>query len=99
MSRLSELNTPVFWAEGHPGPVAAKGWEVAIGGRVRQPTTITYEDVMAMPFAVADARMTSVTGWSVRGKWKGVQLGHVIGLVDPKPEVAHVQFTCPMARR
>ena len=93
MSRLSELNTPVFWAEGHPGPLAAEGWEVQVGGLVGNPTTITYEDVVAMPTTVADARMTSVSGWSVRGKWEGVQLKHVIDSVKPMPEAAHVQFT------
>ena len=93
MSRLSELNTPVFWAEGHPGPLAAEGWEVQVGGLVGNPTTITYEDVVAMPTTVADARMTSVSGWSVRGKWAGVQLKHVIDSVKPMPEAAHVQFT------
>jgi DMSO/TMAO reductase YedYZ molybdopterin-dependent catalytic subunit len=92
VSRLAELNTPVFWAEGHPGALTAQGWEVEISGLVDNPATITYEEVAAMPATVADARMTSVSGWSVRGKWKGVQLSYLMDLVKPKPKAAHLQF-------
>lgn len=91
MSRLGELNTPIFWAEGHPGTLSTEDWEVKIGGLVGQPRTITFEEILAMPTTVADARITSVSGWSVRGNWEGVQLSHILGLVEPKPTASHVQ--------
>ncbi|TET53050.1 MAG: molybdopterin-binding oxidoreductase [Anaerolineales bacterium] len=93
MSRLSELQTPVFWAEGDPGPLSAEGWQVAVGGLVGRPATLSYEEVLALPKSVADARLTSVSGWSVRGKWEGVRLSDLLGAVEPKPEAAHVRFT------
>jgi DMSO/TMAO reductase YedYZ molybdopterin-dependent catalytic subunit len=92
LSRLSELKTPVFWAEGDPGRISVQGWQVEIGGLVANPATVTYNEVVAMPSTVADARLTSVSGWSVRGEWTGVQLSYLIDAAKPAPEAAHVQF-------
>jgi DMSO/TMAO reductase YedYZ molybdopterin-dependent catalytic subunit len=86
------MNTPVFWAEGHPGPLAAEGWEVEVGGMVDRRTTLTYEQILAMPKTVADARLTSVSGFSVRGEWGGVQLSHILALAGVKEGAGAVQF-------
>jgi DMSO/TMAO reductase YedYZ molybdopterin-dependent catalytic subunit len=93
MSKLNEMQTPVFWAEGHPGPLAAEGWQVRLGGLVEKPVTLTYEEILTLPKSTADARLTSVSGWSVRGKWGGVRLSDLLALAKPKPEATHVQFT------
>jgi DMSO/TMAO reductase YedYZ molybdopterin-dependent catalytic subunit len=93
MSKLKDMNTPIFWAEGHPGPLPAEGWEVQVGGLVERPLTLTYKELLALPKSIADARLTSVTRWSVRGEWGGVRLGDLFELVTPQPEAAHVQFT------
>jgi len=92
MSKLKDMHTPVFWAEGHPGPLSGQGWKVELGGLVEQPVTLTYEEVRALPKSTADARLTSVTRWSVRGTWGGVRLSDLAALVKPEPEAAHVQF-------
>ena len=93
MSKLNEMQTPVFWTEGHPGPLSAEGWQVRLGGLVEKPMTVTYEEIVALPKSIADARLTSVSGWSVRGKWGGVRLSDLLALAGPKPEANHVQFT------
>ena len=41
MSKLRSMNTPIFWAEGHPGPLPAEGWEVRVEGLVANPLTLT----------------------------------------------------------
>ena len=92
MSKLTEMQTPVFWAEGHPGPLSAEEWKVEIAGLVEKPTTLTYAEILALPKSVADARLTSVSGWSVRGKWGGVRLSDLLSIANPKPEGKHVQF-------
>lgn len=91
MSGLSRMGTPVFWAEGHPGLLAAEGWEVEIGGIVERPVTLSYEDILSMPKSVADARLTSVSGFSVRGKWGGVRLSDLLSLVGVKSRATHLQ--------
>jgi len=93
MSKLKDMNTPIFWAEGHPGLLSAEGWEVRVGGLVERPVTLTYEEILALPKSIADARLTSVTRWSVRGRWGGVRISDLIALVTPQPEAVHVQFT------
>lgn len=41
---------------------------------------------------VADARLTSVTRWSVRGKWGGVRFDHLLATAEIKSEATHVQL-------
>jgi DMSO/TMAO reductase YedYZ molybdopterin-dependent catalytic subunit len=92
MGKLKDMHTPVFWAEGHPGPLPAEGWQIELGGLVEQPVTLTYEEILALPKSIADARLTSVSGWSVRGKWGGVRLGDLLAVAGIGPGAAHVQF-------
>jgi len=92
MSQLKEMGTPIFWAEGHPGPLQADGWEVAVGGLVEKATTLSYRGILELPKAVVDARLTSVSGFSVGGKWGGLPLNELLAIVEPKPDVSHVQF-------
>lgn len=92
MSKLHQMNTPVFWAEGHPGPLDAEGWTVELGGLVEKPITLTYDDILTLPKSIADARLTSVTRWSVGGEWGGVRISDLLEVTGIKPEAAHVQF-------
>lgn len=92
MSRLSDLQTPIFWAEGRPGPLAAEGWRVEVSGLVEQPLEWTYEEILALPKGTVDAHLTSVSGWSVRGEWGGARFGDLLAPARPKPEASHVRF-------
>ena len=92
MSKLRDLGTPVFWAEGHPGLLPAEGWQVEIGGLVAKPTSLTYEQILLLPKSIADARLTSVSGFSVRGRWGGVRLSDLPAIADAKSEASHVRF-------
>ena len=92
MSKLKEMGTPVFWAEGHPGSLDAEGWEIDVGGLVQNPTTLTYQEILNLPETVVDARLTSVSGFSVGGAWGGVHLDEVFDIVGLDDEASHVQF-------
>lgn len=91
-NKLKAMHTPIFWAEGHPGPLSAKGWTVEIGGLVQRPTSLTYEELLALPQSIADARLTSVTRWTVRGEWGGVRFGDLFQVVGLAPGAAYVRF-------
>jgi len=93
VSKLKDMQTPVFWAEGHPGLLSPEGWPVRLGGLVEKPVTLTYEEILAIPKSIVDTRLTSVSGWSVRGKWGGVRLSDLLALAELKPEATHVRFT------
>jgi DMSO/TMAO reductase YedYZ molybdopterin-dependent catalytic subunit len=86
------MSTPVFWAEGHPGQLNAERWQVEVGGLVDSPAVLTYGEILALPKTVADARLTSVSGFSVRGKWGGVQLSYLMERAKTAPGASHVQF-------
>ncbi|MGC9357227.1 MAG: molybdopterin-dependent oxidoreductase [Anaerolineae bacterium] len=92
MSKLKDMHTPVFWAEGHPGPLPSQGWTIQIDGLVEGATTLTYEDLLELPKTVVEARLTSVTRWSVGGKWGGVHFRDLFHLVGLNSEATHVNF-------
>jgi len=92
MSILGDMGTPIFWAEGHPGPLQAAGWQVEINGLVERPATLDYAQILALPKTIADARLTSVSGFTVRGHWGGVRLSDLFEMVGVRPEATHARF-------
>ena len=92
MSILKRLQTPVFWAEGHPGELDRANWTIEVTGLCDNPQTFTWDQLLALPKTLADARLTSVTRWSVRGTWGGVKLSDIFDIVKIKPEVKYIRF-------
>jgi DMSO/TMAO reductase YedYZ molybdopterin-dependent catalytic subunit len=92
MSRLKELMTPVFWVEGHPGVLNREGWEIEVTGFCDKPGKITWNRLLSMPKAIADARLTSVTRFSVMGLWGGVRVSDILNDVQASPKVRYVRF-------
>lgn len=92
MSRLKDYKTPVFWAEGHPGTLDREGWEIEVKGLCETPRVFTWEDIQTMPRTIADARLTSVTRFSVRGQWGGIGISDLAAAVHPMPDVRFVRF-------
>ena len=92
MSRLKDLNTPVFWVEGHPGRLDRASWKIEVTGLCDHPRIITWTDLMAMRKSVADARLTSVTRFSVRGLWGGVRISDLMAATGVRPEARFLRF-------
>ncbi|HAR96264.1 MAG TPA: molybdopterin-binding oxidoreductase [Deltaproteobacteria bacterium] len=92
MSRLGEMGTPVFWAEGHPGVLKRESWQIQVSGLCDSPKTFSWDELMAMPKSVADARLTSVTRFSVRGRWGGIRVSDLLDAVGARADVSYVRF-------
>ncbi len=92
MSRLKELKTPVFWAEGHPGALDRIGWKIEVKGLCNNPKTISWNELSGLPKTIADARLTSVTRFSVRGNWGGVALADILELVKADAGAKYIRF-------
>ena len=92
MSRLKELRTPIFWAEGHPGKLNREGWSIEVSGFCANPRKFTWQDLIALPKSVADARLTSVTRFSVRGRWGGVKVADLLDAVQADSRTQYVRF-------
>jgi len=69
-------------------------WRLEIGGLVERPAAFTLAELRAMPPRTQITRHDCVEGWSSIGKWTGVPLAHVLGLVQPKPSAKFVLFRC-----
>ena len=92
MSRLKELRTPIFWAEGHPGKLNRESWVIEVSGLCANPKTFTWQELIALPKSIADARLTSVTRFSVRGRWGGVKVADLLDAVQADPATQYVRF-------
>jgi len=92
MHPLAKMKTPIFWAEGHPGQLNRENWVIEVSGLCENPKTFTWDDLQKMNKTIADARLTSVTRWSVRGNWGGVRLSDIMDSVKATSKVKYLRF-------
>ena len=92
MSKLAKMNTPVFWAEGHPGKLDKEIWKIEVTGLCAKPDTFTWAELQKLPKSVVKGRLTSVTRWSVEGNWGGVRLSDLLQKVEASDKVKWVRF-------
>ncbi len=69
-------------------------WKLQVDGLVEKPAAFTLAELRAMPSRTQITRHDCVEGWSTIGKWKGVQLSHVLAQVKPLPNAKYVVFRC-----
>ncbi|HET7930928.1 MAG TPA: molybdopterin-binding protein [Rhodanobacteraceae bacterium] len=96
--------SPEFRPNGSTNPqapayraLAANGfrdYELAVGGLVAHPLSLSLADLRALPNRTQITRHDCVEGWSVIGKWTGVQLSRVLKLAQPTPAARYVVFRC-----
>lgn len=92
MHKLAKINTPIFWAEGHPGKLNRDSWTLEVSGKCAKPSVFTWQDLMSLPNTVVHGRLTSVTRWSVYGAWGGVLLKDILNAVSCDSSVRYVRF-------
>jgi DMSO/TMAO reductase YedYZ molybdopterin-dependent catalytic subunit len=71
-----------------------KDWKLEVAGLVENPMAFSLAELRAMPSRTQITRHDCVEGWSTIGKWKGVQLSHVLEQVKPLPNAKYVVFRC-----
>ena len=92
MHKLAELNTPIFWAEGHPGSLQRENWQIAVTGCCAHPRIFSWQDLLALPQREVTSRLTSVTRWSVEGLWLGIPLAEILQVVQVSESCSYVRF-------
>ena len=66
-------------------------WRLTIGGLVDNPVTWDFEALMAEPQVEDVSDIHCVTQWSrYDNRWSGVATRHLVEVVKPRPEAAHV---------
>ncbi len=73
----------------------AKDWELVIDGMVRNPFTITFDELLAMPMVERDVTLTCVSnpiGGPYVGstRWQGVLVADIIRRADPEARAEQV---------
>ncbi len=68
------------------------GYRLAIGGLVERPQTFDIAALRAIANLEEITRHDCVEGWSVVGKWRGVPLADMLGVVRPKRDARYVMF-------
>lgn len=92
VNKLAAMNTPIFWAEGHPGALNREKWEISVSGSCEKPQVFSWAQLNALPQSEVQGRLTSVTRWSVDGLWKGVALSTLLKEVGMKPSCRYIRF-------
>lgn len=71
--------------------VELKDWKLQIDGAVEFPTTLTWDDFMALPQTEDISDFHCVTTWSkLNMNWKGVRMLDIAALVHPKENATHI---------
>lgn len=70
-----------------------KSWRLDIGGLVRRPVSLDYEQLTRLPRAEQVTTFHCVTGWTVKNvHWAGVRFEHLLELVQPLPGATAIEF-------
>ena len=93
MSVLKRLGTPVFYVEGVPTDLNRDNWRLDVDGLVAGPRSFRFAELEAMPIATVDARLTSVSGWSVRAAWQGIRFSDFLAHARPRAAATDVLFS------
>lgn len=77
--------------------LAANGfrdYRLEVGGLVTHPLSLSLDQLRLLPNRTQITRHDCVEGWSVIGKWTGVQLSRVLQLAQPNAAARYVVFHC-----
>lgn len=96
--------SPVFRPNGSTNPQAPayrelvandfRGYQLEVGGLVANPLSLSLAALQKLPTRTQITRHDCVEGWSVIGKWTGVQLSHVLNMAQPAKAARYVVFRC-----
>ena len=82
---------PVLHAGSVPVYDDLSEWNMLIGGLVKEPKTLTWQELLALPTSEVTVDIHCVTKWSkFDTPWKGVPFSAVLNLVDVAPEATHL---------
>jgi DMSO/TMAO reductase YedYZ molybdopterin-dependent catalytic subunit len=88
---LSELGMPVFAAGGHQS-IDPADYRLEVTGLVAEGRVFTLEEIRALPQTTVDARLTSVSGFSLRADWQGVLWRDFLTRLEPLAGATHATF-------
>jgi DMSO/TMAO reductase YedYZ molybdopterin-dependent catalytic subunit len=86
------------WPVLHYGPIPTfdgTTWDLEVSGMVREPFTLTRDELLALPRVTVDADMHCVTGWTtLDNTWEGVRFRTLLERAQPEPDARWVIAHC-----
>ena len=58
MKKIEDYNTPIFWAEEHPGKLKRESREIKVHGKCENPQIFTWEYLQKIKKSTVDGRLT-----------------------------------------
>ncbi len=92
MSILKDLRISAFKVGGMP-VIDLPNYFLFVGGPVKEEKHFSWQETLAMPKSWVNCRLTSVSGWSVRADWEGIQWSDFMKQILIDSETSHVRFT------
>jgi DMSO/TMAO reductase YedYZ molybdopterin-dependent catalytic subunit len=96
--------SPVFRANGTTMPTSEEyskledgkfaDWRLVVDGKVRQPLSLSLDDLKRLPSRTQITRHDCVEGWSAIGKWTGVPLGLILQTAGVATDARYAVFHC-----
>ena len=71
-----------------------RDYRLVVDGLVERPQRLTLAELRAAGERTQITRHDCVEGWSAIGKWRGVPLGTIVALAQPKANARYVLFHC-----
>ena len=65
-------------------------WGLAVGGMVKNPVGLSYEDLFGMKMFTQVSRLKCVECWSAKAEWQGFQFSELVEKVQPDPSAKFV---------
>ena len=72
--------------------VDMNNWALNIGGMVKQPLTLAYEDLFQFKMISQISRLKCVECWSAKARWEGFTMKELIEKVQPDSSAKYVYF-------
>lgn len=93
MSKLAQMKTPIFYAEGMPDQIDRQNYTLIVDGLIEySPRNFKFKEIEEMPFSEINTRLTSVSGWSVRALWQGVKFRDFVAFFRLQSKAAYAVF-------
>jgi len=65
-------------------------WGLSIGGMVKNPIALSYEDLFGMKMMSQVSRLKCVECWSAKAKWEGFHFSELAKKIQPDPSAKYV---------